>query len=234
MKRLAYIFCIGLLGFISSCKDEIETIYPYRYLAENNYYFTGLLEPNDFVIDTMQIKSHSKGTIYPVSIYLKGEYNSSIEGEGSLDKFKKQYEEIGAIVSNSKIRHGLSYGMEYTLSKIIKNISIRAISRYNDSHPEGANLSDIALFNTTTYDYNDKEKDYKIGKVLYQFDSNAILKYPPIMPKSYLDSKEYHKGSPLGFIKFKEKPTNEKQRISVKIDFTDGSSLEKEADIIIK
>lgn len=65
------------------------------------------------------------------------------------------------------------------------------------------------------------------NKSVYNFDSNNIISHPFIIS-------EKEDMSLVAEIYFKEKPTNERQRIHVKVDFTDGSSLENEADVIIK
>lgn len=108
-----------------------------------SYFFTNIIEPKELVVkpqdwDGYQFKEIDRTTLF---LFLFGESYSQYY-QPTFEEFKKRANKIGDVAKAEGYKHATPTDNKTTEAGI-SSMSIKALSKYNESHPEGSLLKDI-------------------------------------------------------------------------------------------
>ena len=200
------------------------------------YFFTGILKPTQLQIHPISSSGVEHNTTLQVTLTGKfyTPYNSNTH-----DEFETLARAIGDLPQKEGYVHATPAD-NLTISTSIEKVSIVAVSKYNDTHPEGSSLNDIA---TLSYSFFDPEFGKKVHSVSPETTRRDIRQTPKITDLSpirhpALGFRQYTRLSKIleieAFVMYLEltaPPSVPTQRISVLLQLGDGRELRGEVEL---
>lgn len=238
-------------------KEHIPKVDPDGYRegrVYTGYFITGILEPNELDVESyyqkvsddeletnkLRFENYTPPKRNAISLYFRGEYNGCFNG--SFEKFREKAAKLGEVelgeVEKEKekekyfIPHGKTGYKNYTTSKCIKEISVQALTEYNDNYPAGSDISNICIADLSKLN---REGGGYINIFYYRLSELPIINDLELW--NHLredDSVIEEKASRFCNINFTEAAKSPKQRLKVKVIFDDDSFLEKTMDVNIE
>ena len=244
MKKIVLMFlaCFTALA-ISSCNQQelnnnqidcggMETPSP--------YFFTNILKPKELKIlpNNGNGYSNEKSDFTSLLFLLSGDMYGQFS-EATFEEFKNLANKIGDTENKTGYYHATTVDNETTESAI-SEVSIKSLSRYNESHPEGSSLKDIIRINYQSFDhvFDKALKPTKFGSVHHAMysveptDEMTQVKHPALIMGTHVGERGYNDGLVMS-IEFLQAPSTATQQLQVTILFENGTKLTKDTTVDI-
>lgn len=220
MKKTIVILLLSFLtvGF-QACDDEdveITDVCIGCDPIQGSHFFTGIQIAEELVVQPYKYYPYGPReydyTSLLVMVFGKGNSQFLL---ADREEFKRLATAIGDTAKENKYRFATPADNE-TLNTGISAVSLKALSHYNEAHPQGSSLKDIIRINFASFDHNFnselKPKDFlSPGMGIYSIEPNenfAPIKYPSLHNKSYPTANTDQEGGSVMSIEFVEPPLN--------------------------
>ena len=203
------------------------------------YFFTGILKPESLRIKecTANGYSNEKSDYTSLLLFFSGKNYLQFQKE-TFDEFKKLANKIGDVENEQGYPHATPVDYQTTESAI-SGVVVRALSQYDDSHPQGSSLKDIIRINYQSFDHvfdkSVKPKAFGSGNhAKYAIEPSDVMppiKLPALIMGTY-DGDRYRDGLAMS-IEFLRAPSVSKQQLQIAIQFENGFELKKDVEVDI-
>lgn len=204
------------------------------------YFFTGILKPKDLKVVSNNGNGYGseKSDYTSLLLMLSGD-NFAQFSEATFEEFKKLANKIGDTESKDGYYHATK-DENQTTESAISEVTIKTISRYNESHPEGSSLKDIIRINYQSFDhvFNKALKPTVFGSANHAMytvepsDDFTEVKHPALIMGTYIGERGYKDGLAMS-IEFVQAPSIATQQLQVTLLFEDGTKLTKDITVDI-
>lgn len=204
------------------------------------YFFTGILKPKSLKIITNNGNGYGseKSDYTSLLLMLSGDTYGQFS-EATFDEFKKLASKIGDTESKDGYYHATPVDNQTTESAI-SEVTIKSLSRYNESHPEGSSLKEIIRINYQSFDhvFNKALKPTVFGSAhhaMYTVEPSedfTQVKHPALIMGTYVGAREYKDGLAMS-IEFLQAPSIATQHLQVTLLFENGIKLTKDITVDI-
>ena len=199
------------------------------------YFFTGILKPESLRIKecTANGYTNEKTDYTSLLLFFSGKNYLQFQKE-TFEEFKKLANKIGD-VENKQGYHHATPADHQTTESAISGVVVKALSQYDDSHPQGSSLKDIIRINYESFahvfDKSVKPKAFGSGNCAkYAIEPSDVM--PPIKFPALIAGT--HDGDGLAMsIEFLRAPSVSKQQLQIAIQFENGFELKKDVEVDI-
>ncbi|MBB1537509.1 MAG: hypothetical protein HG464_005415 [Bacteroidia bacterium] len=199
------------------------------------YFFTGILKPENLGSKecTANGYTNEKTDYTSLLLFFSGKNYLQFQKE-TFDEFKKLANKIGDVENKQGYHHATPADYQTTESAI-SGVVVRALSQYDDSHPQGSSLKDIIRINYESFDhvFNKSLKPKAFGSAnyaMYAIEPSDVM--PPIKFPALIVGT--HGGDGLAMsIEFLRAPSVSKQQLQIAIQFENGFELKKDVEVDI-
>lgn len=222
---------------ITSCSKEslntnerdsggAETIY-------SPYFFTGILKPQAMKVVANNGNGYELGKTDRTSLLveLSGERYAKYSN-ATFDEFVKLAELKGDTPQGKKYAHATPVDNE-TIEFAISKVSVKALSAYNETHPEGSSLMDVIRIRFESFDHIfDKALNPKnfgsANHARYTIEPGSVLS-----PIKHLALNSGVDHSLAMSLEFAQAPSTPQQRLLITLTFENGLELKEVVDVNI-
>ncbi len=204
------------------------------------YFFTGILKPKELRIHSNNGNGYRLGKTDYTSLLLLLSGDAYVQYRNdTFEEFKKLANKIGDTESKEGYLHATPVSHQ-TMEVAISGVMVKALSQYDDAHPQGSSLKDIIRINYESFDhvFDKTLKPTAFGSANHArysvepADEMPQIKYPALISGTFVGAKGYKDGL-LMSIEFLQAPSVSKQQIQITLRFEDGSELKKDITVDI-
>jgi lipoprotein len=200
------------------------------------YFFTGILKPESLGSKecTANGYTNEKTDYTSLLLFFSGKNYLQFQKE-TFEEFKKLANKIGDVENEQGYLHATPVDYQTTESAI-SGVVVRALSQYDDSHPQGSSLKDIIRINYQSFDhvFDKSVKPKAFGSGKYAIEPSDVM--PPIKLPALIagthDGDRYRDGLAMS-IEFLRAPSVSKQQLQIAIQFENGFELKKDVEVDI-
>lgn len=236
------VFCLATVALFSctrhSLKEDKGTFVGEG--VDSPYFFTNILKVKGMEVGASADYGYGLGKSERTSLHV-GLYGDMYDQhrEATSTEFEKLANAIGDVPKKEKYCHGTPVDNQTTESSI-SSVSVKTLTGYDETHPQGSLLKDIIRLRFQSFDhvFDKTLKPTKFGSADHAYyviepdEAFSLIKYPALLGRGY-GGKEYVGGLVMS-IEFTQKPTNPSQHIEVTLCFANGLVLSKEVSVQIK
>jgi len=203
------------------------------------YFFTGILKPESLRIKENEGNGYTNEKTDYTSLLLLFSGKDYLQFQkATFDEFKKLANKIGDVENEQGYLHATPVDYQTTESAI-SGVVVKALSQYDDSHPQGSSLKDIIRINYQSFDHvfdkSVKPKAFGSGNhAKYAIEPSDVMppiKLPALIMGTY-DGDRYRDGLAMS-IEFLRAPSVSKQQLQIAIQFENGFELKKDVEVDI-
>ena len=203
------------------------------------YFFTGILKPESLRSKECAGNGYTieKTDYTSLLLFFSGKNYSQFQKK-TFDEFKKLANKLGDVENKQGYIHATPVDNQTTESSI-SGVVVKALSQYDDSHPQGSSLKDIIRINYESFDhvFNKSLKPKAFGSAnhaMYAIEPSDVMppiKFPALIVGTH-DGDRYRDGLAMS-IEFLRAPSVSKQQLQIAIQFENGFELKKDIEVDI-
>ncbi len=238
------VLLVSFVGLLSiSCSKQDLSDSPVDFNGSETrapHFFTGILKPKELRIHPSNGNGYRLGKTDYTSLLLLLSGDAYVQHQyDTFEEFKKLATKIGDTESKEGYLHATPVSHQ-TMEVAISGVMVKALSQYDDAHPQGSSLKDIIRINYESFDhvFDKTLKPTAFGSANHArysvepADEMPQIKYPALISGTFVGAKGYKDGL-LMSIEFLQAPSVSKQQIQITLRFEDGSELKKDITVDI-
>lgn len=233
MRKIGITLFVCLCAvLISSCSQEsLKNAQGEVSTLHSQHFFTGILKPQAMKVLKSNTNGYELGKTDRTSLLVKlsGERYAKYSN-ATFDEFVKLAELKGDTPQGKKYAHATPTDNE-TIEFALSKVSVKSLSAYNESHPEGSSLMDVIRVRFESFDHVfDKTLNPKFfgsaNHARYTIEPGSVL--APIKHLALNAGAQYSLAMSLEFV---QAPATPQQKLLITLTFENGLELKEEITV---